>query len=240
MVDDTPWPRIGAIECLEQLRAHPMWAGRRDLPPGEGVGLAIGVWLGAKQPAAAMCRLEPDGTITVITGVVDISGATSAFAAIAAETFGLPVEAVSIVTADTSSAPPSPTSNASAITYASGPAVQAAVAEARDQLLRIAADEFEIEPGDLEIVDGVVRPGVRPTSGARSPTSRSRSARLGEASIRRSKGTPPPRTRSSRHRSPVISPTSASTRRPVSWSCSATPSSRTWAGHSIPRWSRAR
>ena len=124
MVDDTPWPRIGAIECLDRLRTHPMWTGRRDLPPGEGVGFAIGVWLGAKQPAAATCRLEPDGTITVITGVVDISGATSAFATIAAETFGLPVEAVSIVTADTMSAPPSPTSNASAITYASGPAVR--------------------------------------------------------------------------------------------------------------------
>ena len=102
---------------------------------GEGVGLAIGVWLGAKQPAAATCRLEPDGTITIITGVVDISGAASTFATIAAETFGVPMEAVTIVTADTTSAPPSPTSNASAITYGSGPAVLAAVAEARDQLL---------------------------------------------------------------------------------------------------------
>ena len=165
MVDDTPWPRIGARECLERLSKHPMWTGRRDLPPGEGVGLAIGVWLGAKQPAAATCRLEPDGTITVITGVIDISGATSAFATIAAETFGLPVEAVSIVTADTASAPPSPTSNASAITYASGVAVLAAVAEARDRLLRVAADEFEIEPGDLEIVDGVVRPRGSPDLG---------------------------------------------------------------------------
>ena len=26
------------------------------------------------EPAAATCRLEPDGTITVITGVMDISG----------------------------------------------------------------------------------------------------------------------------------------------------------------------
>jgi CO/xanthine dehydrogenase Mo-binding subunit len=165
MVDDTPWPRIGAIECLDRLRAHPMWASRRDLPPDEGVGLAIAVWLGAKEPAAATCRLEPDGTITIITGVVDMSGATSVFATIAAETFGLPVEAVSIVMADTTSAPPSPTSNASAITYGSGPAVLAAVAEARDQLLRVAADEFEIEPGDLQIIDGVVRPRGSPDIG---------------------------------------------------------------------------
>ncbi len=165
MVDDTPWPRIGAIECLDRLRTHPVWTGRCDLPPGEGVGFAIGVWLGAKQPAAATCRLEPDGTITVITGVVDISGATSAFATIAAETFGVPVEAVSIVMADTTSAPPSPTSNASAITYGSGIAVLSAVAEARDQLLLVAADEFEIEPTDLEIVDGVVRPRGSPDVG---------------------------------------------------------------------------
>ncbi len=165
MVDDTPWPRIGALECLDRLSTHPMWTGRRDLPPGEGVGLAIGVWLGAKQPAAATCRLEPDGTITIITGVVDMSGVASAFATIAAETFGVPMEAVSIVMADTTSAPPSPTSNASAITYASGPAVQAAVAEARDQLLVVAADEFEIEPGDLEVVGGVVRPRGSPDLG---------------------------------------------------------------------------
>jgi len=165
MADDAPWPRIGAQECLERLCGHPMWTGRDRLPPGEGVGLAIGVWLGAKQPAAAVCRLEPDGTISVITGVVDMSGATSGFATIAAETFGLPVEAVTIISADTSAAPQSPSSNASAITYGSGPAVQRAVADARDQLLRVAADEFEIEPSDLEIVDGIVRPRGSPDAG---------------------------------------------------------------------------
>ena len=165
MADHTPWPRIGAQQCLDRLRAHPIWAERAKLPPGEGVGLAIGVWLGSKQPAAAVCRLEPDGTISVITGVVDMSGATSGFATIAAETFGVPVEAVTIITADTSSAPPSPSSNASAITYGSGPAVRLAVAEARDRLLRVAADEFEIEPDDLEIVDGIVRPRDTPGLG---------------------------------------------------------------------------
>jgi CO/xanthine dehydrogenase Mo-binding subunit len=165
MADDEPWPRIGTQECLERLRAHPMWTGRAHVPPGEGVGLAIGVWPGSKQPAAAVCRLEPDGTISVITGVVDMSGATSGFATIAAETFGLPMEAVTIITADTTSAPQSPSSNASAITYGSGPAVRLAVAEARDRLLVVAAGEYEIEPGDLEIVDGIVRPRGSPDVG---------------------------------------------------------------------------
>ena len=119
-----------------RLRAHPLWAARDDLGPDEGVGVAAAVWLGAKQPAAATCRLEPDGTITVVTGAVDMSGNATTFAAIAAETFGVPFEAVTVVFADTQSAPPSPPSNASAITYAVGPAIVSAVAEARDRLLQ--------------------------------------------------------------------------------------------------------
>jgi CO/xanthine dehydrogenase Mo-binding subunit len=163
--DGTPWPRIGARECLDRLREHPIWTERSRLPAGEGVGLAIGVWPGSKQPAAAACRLEPDGTITVMTGVVDVSGSASGFAAIAAETFGVPIEAVTVLAVATDSAPPSPASLASAITYGAGPAVLRAVAEARERLLVVAADSFEIAPGDLEIVDGVIRPQGSPGAG---------------------------------------------------------------------------
>ena len=160
-----PGPGIGIRECLERLRAHPLWAARDRLGPDEGVGVAAGVWLGAKQPAAATCRLEPDGTITVVTGAVDMSGNATTFAAIAAETFGVPFESVTVVFADTQSGPPSPPSNASAITYAVGPAIASAVAEARDQLLRVAAAELEIRPEDLDIVDGIVIPRGSPGSG---------------------------------------------------------------------------
>jgi CO/xanthine dehydrogenase Mo-binding subunit len=160
-----PWPAIGANECLGRLRDHPSWAGRGRLPRGEGIGLAIGVWPGSMQPAAATCRLEPDGTLTVVTGAVDISGTASGFAVIAAEAFGVPVEHVTVTTADTSTAPQSPPTNASSIIYASGRAVQQAAAEARDRLLAVAAVELEIAPQDLEIVEGVVRPRGSPHAG---------------------------------------------------------------------------
>ena len=68
-------------------------------------GVALGVWPGGKEPAAALCRLNSDGTLTVVTGVVDMSGTTSAFALIAAETFGLSVDAVDVVGLDTDGAP---------------------------------------------------------------------------------------------------------------------------------------
>ncbi len=165
MADGMPWPVTGGAECLEKLRGHPLWRRRAELPPGEGVGVAIGVWPGSAQPAAATCRLEPDGTLTVVTGVVDLSGSTGGLATIAAEAFGIPVEQVTVVTADTSAAPQAPSSNASAITYAVGPAVQVAAEQARERLLQAAADDLEIEPADLEIVDGTVRPRGSPAAG---------------------------------------------------------------------------
>jgi CO/xanthine dehydrogenase Mo-binding subunit len=163
--NDTPWPPIGAIECLDRLRQNPAWGHRDRLPRGEGIGLAIGVWPGSMQPAAATCRLEPDGTLTVVTGAVDISGTASGFAIIAAEAFGIPVERITVITADTTTAPQSPPTNASSIIYASGRAVQEAAADARERLLAVAAGELEIDPEDLEIVEGVVRPKGSPQAG---------------------------------------------------------------------------
>ena len=56
---------FGARECLERVREHPLWAERDSLPEGEGVGLAIGWWPGGYEPAAAVCRLDSDGRLTV-------------------------------------------------------------------------------------------------------------------------------------------------------------------------------
>jgi CO/xanthine dehydrogenase Mo-binding subunit len=165
MVDDEPWPRIGADECLRAVAGHPLWSGRHELPTGEGVGLSVGVWPGGKEPAAALCRLNSDGTLTVATGVVDMSGVSTVFAAIAAEAFGVAADAVDVVTLDTAGAPPSPMSGGSVVTYAAGAAVRSAALDARRQLLEYAAQTFEIAVDDLEIVDGVVRPLGSPDRG---------------------------------------------------------------------------
>src|SRR5262249_36026974 len=163
MVSGEPWPVLGARECVEALARHPLWTGRGSLPPDEGVGAAIGIWPGGKETAAAVCRLDADGGLTIVTGVIDMSGATSGFATIAAEVFGVRPEQVRVVMGDSATAPPAPPSGGRMITYAAGPAVELAAADARRQLLEVAAVELEIAPGDLEIVDGVIRPVDVPT-----------------------------------------------------------------------------
>jgi CO/xanthine dehydrogenase Mo-binding subunit len=153
--DGTPWPRIGLAECLERARVHPAYtAARAD---GEGVGVAVGSWIGGYGPAAAACRLESDGTLSVHLGSVDISGSDTGFIALAAETMGVSPDAVRVLKGDTATAPAAPMSAGSAITYSVGPAVIRAVLEARRQILDIAAARLEVAAEDLEVSDGLVR-----------------------------------------------------------------------------------
>jgi CO/xanthine dehydrogenase Mo-binding subunit len=156
-VSGNPFPTIGAVEVLERLREHPLWGMRDSLPDDEGIGMAAGYWPGGNEPAAAVCRVDPDGTLTVVTSAVDMSGVATGFATIAAEAFGVSPDSVRVVSADTDSGPYSGASGGSKVTYTVGPAVLKAAAAARVKLLAAASQELEISPDDLEVVNGEVR-----------------------------------------------------------------------------------
>ena len=152
--DGHPWPRIAMVECLEEARQHPLYTA--PCAEGEGVGIALGSWGGARTPSSAGCRVEPDGTLTVHIGTVDVSGSSTGLAMIAAEAFGTSIDKVRIETGDTGVAPFGPIAAGSQVTYSMGGAVQEAALEARRQLLEIATNELEAAPEDLELVDGRV------------------------------------------------------------------------------------
>jgi len=152
--DNGTWPRVASLEVLEAAKRHPLYA----TPAGEGeaVGVALGSWGGARTPSAAGCRVEPDGTLSVLVGSPDISGTATGLAIIAAQAFGIDPDKVYVHTGDTSVAPHSATSSGSQVTYSVGPAVHQAALEARRQLLEIATEEVEAAPEDLDIIDGRV------------------------------------------------------------------------------------
>ena len=156
-VSGSPFPVIGAVQVLERIREHELWQKRDSLPAGEGIGLALGYWPGGNEPASAVCRVNSDGSMTVVTAAVDMSGVNSGFVTIAAEAFGLSPDRIRVVTADTDSGPYAGASGGSKITYTVGLAVQRAAEAARERLLAAASAELEIAPADLEVVDGVVR-----------------------------------------------------------------------------------
>jgi CO/xanthine dehydrogenase Mo-binding subunit len=159
------WPRIGLLECLERIQQHPLWLQReqaRQETPGElkgwriGIGVAVGGWPGGTEPAAAMCRLEQDGTFTVVVGSVDLSGSDASLALIAAEELSLSAEAVNVTHDSTDSMPYSGLSAGSKTIYTVGSAVLKAARDARTQVFTIAAEMLEASPEDMELRDGKV------------------------------------------------------------------------------------
>jgi CO/xanthine dehydrogenase Mo-binding subunit len=159
------WPRIGLKETLESLQAHPRWRDREaSRKAGRGVGLAIGGWPGGVEPATAVCRLDSDGTLTVVLGSVDLNGTNTVFSQIAAEAFGMSAEKIHITTGSTDSAPFAGGTGGSKITYTVGPAVQKAAEEAKAQIMAIAAQQLEASVEDLELSDGAVHVRGVPTS----------------------------------------------------------------------------
>jgi CO/xanthine dehydrogenase Mo-binding subunit len=162
MVDGETWPEIGGHEVLDAMAKSPVWRARSKIADGEGVGLALAYWPGATNAAAAACRMSPDGSVQVLTGVVDMSGVSGGFQAIVAETLGIKPDLVEIVALDSSAAPNSPGSGGSTVTYSAGRAIRKAAEATARLLLEAAAIQLEISVDDLELVDGTVRPRGTP------------------------------------------------------------------------------
>ena len=123
-----------------------------------GVGMASLTWGGGGGPPAyATVRINPDGTIEVLTGAQDLgTGARTVMAQIAAETLGAKVEDVRTVLGDTERLPFASNSWGSITTASVGPAVRVAAEEARDSLFEAAAGMLGADPDDLESRDSEI------------------------------------------------------------------------------------
>jgi CO/xanthine dehydrogenase Mo-binding subunit len=171
MVNGQPWQSNGAKQVLARIAEHPHWKSRKQWITGSkdgkrrGVGLALGGWLGGLQPTGATVRLNPDGTLAVLTGQVDIAGTNISLAQIAASAYGVDTDLVRITTGDTDVAPMTGLSAGSKTIYTVGAAVLQAAEDARRQTFEIAAAELEASVHDLELVDGKVTVRGAPNKG---------------------------------------------------------------------------
>ncbi len=147
-------PTNGLMETLEAIKEKIDWP--RDLEDGHGLGLALCEWRSGSGPSTAAISVNDDGTVSLLTGSVDISGSDTSLAAIAAEALGIPMEKVVVAKRDTDLAPYTGQSGGSRIVYSQGTAVQRAAEDIVQKLMALAADRLGVPEDALGCEDGRV------------------------------------------------------------------------------------
>ncbi len=108
-------------------------------------------------PSQAWIKVKPDGRVDVFAGTSDIgNGSKTIQTQIVAEAIGVPYDWVTYDNSNTDSSPLCTGTFASRATFVAGNAALKAAQQVRQKLLEIAGKELEIDPDDLEIVDGEV------------------------------------------------------------------------------------
>ena len=152
-------PRNGLKETLRIVReklGEVSSHGNGGNSVATGRGVALCEWRSGSGPSTASLSLNEDGTISVLTGSVDISGTDTVLAQIAAETLGIGMEQVVIAKRDTDLAPFTQPSGGSRIIYSQGKAVQMAAEDVKGKLMALAAERLGLAAEALECAGGSV------------------------------------------------------------------------------------
>jgi 4-hydroxybenzoyl-CoA reductase alpha subunit len=147
-------------ECIAGVvEASAFTAKHGSLPPGRGIGLAVGAYLsGAGLPiyrndmpqSEVQIKVDRGGGVTVYSMAVDVGqGSTSMLATVVAESLGLEPGDLAMVTADTDLTPVDLGSYSSRVTFMAGNAALEAAAKVRSRIVQTVADELEVDPDDL-------------------------------------------------------------------------------------------
>ena len=154
------FPVIGFKACIEAAKAHPNY--NAPVPEGAGRGVAAGFWFNVGMQSSAEVHINENGTVTVVEGNPDIGGSRASMCLMAAETLGVPYEAVKTVVGDTESTGFSNVTGGSRTTFATGMAVVRACEDIITQCKSRAAGTWGVDEDQVEWQDGqaIPAPGV--------------------------------------------------------------------------------
>jgi xanthine dehydrogenase molybdenum-binding subunit len=137
-----PFKRIGFVETCAAMRESAHYQSKIE-GPNRGRGVAAGFWFNGGLQSAATVNIHGDGSISVVTGSVDIGGSRATQAMIAAEVLGVAIDDVRPIVADTDSIGHTDVTGGSRIALATGMAVYEAAHDALAQLKARAAKLWE-------------------------------------------------------------------------------------------------
>jgi len=148
-----PFKRIGHIETCEALKASSHY-GSELVGPNRGRGVASGFWFNGGFQSSATVNIHTDGSVSVVTGSVDIGGSRAVMAMITAEVLGLDASDVRPLVGDTDSIGHTDVTGGSRVAVATGLAVYQAAHDALRQLKERAAKLWEKKPEDVKFESG--------------------------------------------------------------------------------------
>jgi CO/xanthine dehydrogenase Mo-binding subunit len=174
---DRPYSGKNLIECYR--RAEPHWERRHEVRSRStdtvkrGVGMASQVWFGGGGPPSyAWIRVGSDARATVVTAMQDVgTGTKTTMAMVAAEELGIPVEHVTVAIGDSLRGPYATLSAGSSTTPSIAPAVRAAAADAKRQIVDLAKQRYgeDVEEFDLAELLGLLGNSQILGTGSRGP-----------------------------------------------------------------------
>jgi xanthine dehydrogenase molybdenum-binding subunit len=147
-------PKVGFKETLEKMAQH-LEAKGPVTGKNRGRGVASGFWQGTSGSFGIYVHVNGDGSVNLVTGVTDISGARTTFAQIVAEELCLPIEKVNVVTGDTETAPWATMSVGSMVLYSVAAAAVKACQDVKEQLKPRAARKLSADGSQIEFKDGM-------------------------------------------------------------------------------------
>ncbi len=150
------YKKIGLVETLEAVKAHPNYA--VPLGPNQGRGVASGFWFNYNGDTAVSMAIAEDGTAQVSVGTPDIGGSRASLAMMVGETLGIPYEHVRVNVVETGALGINEPTHGSRATFATGKAAVIATEQAIAEMCRRAAAEWDIDPEAVEWIDGAAQP----------------------------------------------------------------------------------
>ena len=154
-VEGPVFQKIGLVECLEAARNHDHY--RTPLQgPNRGRGIAAGFWMNRGFHSSVNMTVNPDGTVNLIEGSVDIGGSRASIAQQAAETLGIAYEDIKPQVVDTDSIGYTMVTGGSRTTFATGWAAILAAEDVKTQLVERAASIWDVPVEEVEYDGGVI------------------------------------------------------------------------------------
>jgi len=136
------------------------WHPRGDKTAGHikrGMGVSMHTWGGAGHNSSCNVTIHPDGSVEVTMGSQDLgTGTRTVIAIVAAETFGLPVEAITVNIGD-SKYPPDNASGGSTTVGGVSASTRRGSVDALDQLLAVVAPSLGVPADQLVAVGGNIQ-----------------------------------------------------------------------------------